>query len=118
MRATLPDPCLDIVEHFLCFLGAPPCDPDSDGQPLLVCDSDCEAFNLLKGKNTCDSTQQLIRGFADNTRNEDFILVIELFERFDCSNVSTYYFSEPESYSDKCTGLLSDESKGWCREEI
>ena len=112
MRNTLPDPCLDFVEFFICILGAPPCDPVSGGHPMLVCDSDCEAFTILKRDDTCDSTMDFVHEFADNTRNEDFILVIELFDKFDCTNASTYYFSDPESYSDKCTGLLSDESKG------
>ena len=111
MRGTLPDSCLDFIEHYLCILGTPPCDPES-GDPLLVCDTDCEAYTTLRGQDTCDSTLEFIHEFAENTRNEDFFHVIGLFEKFDCNNVSTYYFYEACSYSDTCTGLLSDESKG------
>ena len=112
-RDTLPDPCLDFVEYFFCILGAPPCDPDSGGLPMLVCDSDCEAFTILHRDGTCDSTIEFFHNFADNTGNDDLNVLIEHFDNFECKNVSTYYFSEPEFYSDQCTGLLSDESKGW-----
>ena len=109
MRGTLPDPCLDFIEHYLCILGAPPCDPEL-GAPLLICNVDCEAYSRLHGKHTCDSTLEFIHEFAENTRND--VHVIELFDKFDCKNVSTYYFSEESSYSDTCTGILSEKSKG------
>ncbi|CAI8017445.1 Tyrosine-protein kinase Mer [Geodia barretti] len=108
MRGTLPDPCLDFIEHYLCILGAPPCDPEL-GAPLLICNVDCEAYSRLHGKHTCDSTLEFIHEFAENTRND--VHVIELFDKFDCKNVSTYYFSEESSYSDTCTGILSEKSK-------
>jgi hypothetical protein len=111
MRGTLPDPCLDFIEHYLCILGAPPCDPEF-GAPLLICNIDCEAYSRLHGKNTCDNTIEFIHQFAENTRNDNFFHVIELFDKFDCKNVSTYYFSEASSYSDTCTGILSEKSKG------
>jgi hypothetical protein len=111
MRGTLPDPCLDFIEHYLCILGAPPCDPEF-GAPLLICNIDCEAYSRLHGKNTCDNTIEFIHEFAENTRNDNFFHVIELFDKFDCKNVSTYYFSEASSYSDTCTGILSEKSKG------
>lgn len=98
----------------MCILGVPPCNPESDGLPLLICDDDCLAFRILKEDGTCNSTMKYVQDFAESTKNKDLNVIIELFNAFDCENVSTYYFNEYDSYDDDdgCTGLLSLDSKG------
>ena len=117
MRGEFPDPCLDVVLYFLCLVGTPPCDPESGGWPLPICDSDCQAVKKLLSDDTCDSVIDFANELAHNTLNEDFICVIERFENFDCNNVSTYDFHQLDCYAETCTGLLSEKSKGvfWFR---
>ena len=107
-----PDPCLDVILYFLCLVGTPPCDPESGGWPLPICDSDCQAVKKLLSDDTCDSTIDFVKGLAHNTSNEELIHAIELFENFDCNNVSTYEFHQLNSFAESCTGLLSEKSKG------
>jgi hypothetical protein len=110
MRGRAPDACLDFVEYFICLLGTPPCDPESGGWPLLICDSDCLAFNKLRSQDTCDTTIDFVYNLAKTTLNQDFLRALELFKMFDCNNVSTYDFYKLDCYAE-CTGLLSEESK-------
>ena len=111
-RGEAPDPCLDVVLYFLCLVGTPPCDPEYGGWPLPICDSDCQAVKKLLSDDTCDGTRDFANELAHNTLNKDFIRVLELFENFDCNNISTYDFYQLDCYAESCTGLLSEKSKG------
>ena len=113
MRNEFPSACVDVVEYYLCMLGSPPCDPNAGGRPMLICDKDCEAYTALERDDVCDDTKAYAESFAMDARNFDVVRVLELFNKFDCTNVSTYYFFERDGYSDMCTGILSDESRGW-----
>ena len=113
MRNEFPSACVDVVEYYLCMLGSPPCDPNAGGRPMLICDKDCEVYSALERDGVCDDTKAYAESFAMDARNFDVLRVLELFSKFDCTNVSTYYFFERDGYSDMCTGILSDESRGW-----
>ena len=112
MRGSFPDACLDVVERYICTLVAPPCNPNSNGLPMQFCEQDCVAYTKLKEEGACDSTVEFVLGFAENVRDSDLIQSISTFEKFDCNNVSTYYFFEPDDYAETCTGLLSKQSRG------
>lgn len=79
---------------------------------MLFCERDCAAYSILKEEGTCDDTIAFVRSFADTTMNFDFVRVIGIFEKVDCSNTSTYYFFESDNYAEACTGLVSEQYVG------
>ena len=112
LRGSFPDACLDLIERYLCILVASPCDPNSHGLPMQLCEQDCAAYKVLEEEGACDSTIELIRDFAGSLGNTDLLKGISVFEMFDCANVTTYYFFESKAYAETCTGLLSKHSRG------
>lgn len=111
MPTTDPEECLDLVQHYMCLLGAPPCDPVSH-KPLLICDRNCEAYNKLVADGGCDDTADVVRDLAVTSTNRDITIALGLYEEFDCENISTYYYFETDTYADTCTNVLSRESEG------
>ena len=79
---------------------------------MQFCEQDCMAYKMLKEEGACDSLIEFIRDFVRNVGNTDLIRVIDIFEKFDCSNVTSYYFFESENYAETCTGLLSNQTRG------
>ena len=112
LRGSYPDSCLDVLERYLCILAAPPCDPKSNGLPMLFCEQDCVAYKILKEEGTCKSTIEFFREIAGTVGNKYLTRGIDILEKFDCNNVSTFYFFESDDYAETCTGLLSKQSKG------
>ena len=92
LRGSYPDGCLDVSQHTLCILVAPPCDPNSYGLPMQFCEQDCVAYTKLKEEEACDGLIEFIRDFAESLGNTDLIQGIDIFDKFDCSNVTSYYF--------------------------
>ena len=92
LRGEYPDDCLHFLERYLCILVAPPCDPNSNGLPMLFCEQDCVAYTMLKEEETCKSTIELLREIAGTVGNKDLTRGIDILETFDCNNVSTFYF--------------------------
>ena len=113
-RGSFPDICLDFFERFFCLLGTPPCDPDCDGLPMLICEQDCATVNVLKADGRCNDTILYTRNIAETTQNGDFIKVLEILERFinDCNDSSTYSFFESDYYADTCTRVFLDRPTG------
>ena len=111
MQTTDPPECQEAVQHYICLLGVPPCDPVSQ-KPSLLCDRNCQAYNKLVSDGGCDNTVAAVRNIAISSNNQDIFLVLGLYEEFDCENVSTYYYFERDMYADTCTNLLSMESEG------
>ena len=111
MQTTDPAECQEAVQHYICLLSVPPCDPASQ-QPLQICDRSCQAYNKLVSDGGCDNTVAAIHDLAISSNNQDILLVLGLYEEFDCENVSTYHYLETDMYADTCTNLLSMESEG------
>ena len=110
MRGSLPDACLDVVERYICIATAPPCDPNSNGLPMLFCEQDCVLYTMLKEEGACDSTLEFIRGFTGNSK--DLMYSVITLEKFDCNNITTYLFLESDGYAETCTSLLPEKSRG------
>ena len=112
-QLTGPEECPEIVEHYMCLLGAPPCDPISH-QPLLICDRNCEAYNRLTLDRACNNTVDAVREFAISSNTEDILKLLQISETFDCGNASSYYFFEVDTQknTNTCTNVLSMESEG------
>ena len=113
MSTSEPPECVELIQHYICLLSAPPCDPKSQ-LPELLCPKNCQAYNKLKEAGTCDRTIQSAHNFAVGTKNSVLFASLELYEALDCYNASTYYFFEDEMYAEKdmCTNIISEESQG------
>ena len=79
---------------------------------MQFCEQDCAIYTMLREEGACDSTLDLIRDFAAGVGNYHLTEGINIFEKFDCYNVSTYQFFESDDYAVTCTGLLSTQTKG------
>ena len=112
LRGSYPDGCLDAVKHTLCIIVAPPCDPNSNGLPMQYCEQDCVGYKMLKEEGACDSLVEFILDYAKSVGSFDLIRGVDFFDKFDCSNVTSYYVFESESYAETCTGLLSKQTRG------
>ena len=78
---------------------------------MQFCEQDCAVYTMLKEEGVCTSTLDLIREFAAGVGNYHLTTSINIFEKFDCYNASTYQFSESDDYAETCTGLISTQSK-------
>ena len=107
-----PDARVDVFQHFLCMVVAPPCDPKSNGLPLLFCKRDCEVYTMLKVEGACDDLLQLARDFVLDSEQDQLIQFVSIVENFDCYNATTYQFFESENYAETCTGLISNKGRG------
>ena len=79
---------------------------------MQFCEQDCAIYTMLKKKGVCNNTLALIRKFAADLGNRHITEGITFFEKFDCYDISSYQFFESNGYAQKCTGLLSTQSKG------
>ena len=79
---------------------------------MQFCERDCVAYNRLIEERACDALIQFVTDFAVGVGNFHLIQGIEIFEMFDCNNVTTYHFFESDNYAESCTGLLSKQSRG------
>ena len=79
---------------------------------MEFCELDCVAYKILKEESACDKLVEFVSDFAESVANFDVIRGIEIFEMFDCNNVTTYQFFESDNYAETCTGLLSKQSRG------
>lgn len=119
IRSISPPPpplCYDFIQHLLCYIAAPPCDPVSD-LLLPICNDSCRAYNLLVSNNEClEFNNNLLRFIQSATLfNFDVQVVYEFYENFDCANTSTYYFMDnngAEFAQEVCTSVFTPILKG------
>ena len=108
-----PEECQSVMRHYLCLISVPPCDPVSQ-QPLPICDRNCEAYKKLVADGRCDNSADAVRDLAAEANYQDIFLALDLYEKFDCENMSTYYHFETDVYTanSTCTNLLNMHSEG------
>ena len=112
MRGEYPDECIDVLKHGLCFLVAPPCDPMSNGLPMLFCEQHCVVYTMLKEEGVCNSTIDIIHEFALHVESNDLVQAVSLLKNFSCNDVGTYQFFKSDNYAHTCTALISQDLRG------
>ena len=112
LRDEYPNECIDVFEHGLCYLVAPPCDPMSNGLPMLFCEQHCVVYTMLKEDGVCNSTIDYIHDIALQVQSNNLVQAVSLLRNFSCNNVGTYQFFKTDNYAHTCTALISQDSRG------
>ena len=112
LRAEYPEECIDLFEHILCIIVAPPCDPMANGLPMLFCEQYCVEYTMLKEEGVCNSTIDFLHDSAIKTQRNNFIQAVSILQKFDCNNVATYHFLKSDDYAQTCTALISQDLGG------
>ena len=112
LRDEYPHECIDVFEHLFCTVAATPCDPMSNGLPMLFCEQHCVVYTMLKEEGVCNSTLDFLHDAAIKALRNNLIQAVSFLKKFDCNNVATYQFLKSDDYAQMCTALISQDSEG------
>ena len=108
-----PCECIEAARHIACIVAATPCHPQT-GQPLLICNESCEAYNKLLDVEFCRGLNDNIHAIKSASTYPDLIALVDIYFEFVCDNASTYLFdpSITDYSSESCTQIYEADTLG------